>query len=251
MQNVIADVIASVIVAALSFILIIFGKLFPTTINKLTLRLLDRALRVDGYKPDSLREDFRTKVIERVQQASPGMHPRQGNTITEFENQLACEDELVEHFRKAKTIKILTIRGEKYFLGQRSLFHNLCFLKQAKDFTTKVLVLSPDALHITEEVADQLGQSSAKEIRVKMQLVFEHLKTMERTLKNFEVRHYDETPIFKILLFDDVIFVSAFIQAKSDYNVKMLQIRKGGNPLFSSFEKYFDDLWQRSNSQTF
>jgi|SRR5690348_3679405 len=216
MQNVIADVIASVIVAALSFILIIFGKLFPSIINKLTLRLLGRALRVDGHQPDPRKEELRTKVIERVQQASPEMYRRKGNTITEFENQLACEDELVEHFRKAKTIKVLTIRGAHYFLGHRSLFLDLCELKAGKGHSIELLVLAQDAAHLTDEHARSIGHASSSEVKTMMGNVFEYLKVIRKRNRNFIVKIYREEPIFKILLFDDVMFASAFVAPKND-----------------------------------
>src|SRR6266700_6293428 len=98
--------------------------------------------------------------------------------VTVFSSQEECEPYMREAFRTAKTIKILTIRGEKYFLGSRSLFYKLYLLKQkqAKNFTIQVLVLLPEAEHITEKLAEELGQYSAEEIRDKMHNVLKILR---------------------------------------------------------------------------
>jgi hypothetical protein len=231
---------------ALVVLFIIIGKFYPMFVRWLTLNLVQQALSVSSNEPDKTRMDFKKNIIEQMAHESSEVSQKQDGWIIEFANQASCEERIVNAFRDARNIKILTIRGEKYFLGHRSLFHNLCLLKQGSGFTIKVLVLSPDARHITEELAEKLGQSSVKEVKLKMQLVFDYLKVMSQANKNFEIKYYDETPIFKILLFDNVMFVSAFIQAKSDYNVKMLQITREGNALFESFEKYFDNLWKEA-----
>ncbi len=63
---------------------------------------------------------------------------------------------------------------------------------------------------------------------------------------NFMAKLYKETPIFKILIFDNVMFFSVFSGPKNDESAKMLQIERNGNPLFAGFERYFDELWKRS-----
>ena len=59
-----------------------------------------------------------------------------------------------------------------------------------------------------------------------------------------------EKPNFKILLFDDVMFVSSFAMniRHNDQNAKMFQIKQVGNPLFAGFERVFDSLWEHSAS---
>jgi len=247
MQNVIADVIASIVVAVLGFILITFGKLFPLVIGKLTIRLLEDALKVNARNSNPEKEELRTKVIERVQQAGPGVYQGQGNMITEFENQLACESQLIEHFREAKVIKILTIRGSHYFLGHRSLFFDLCELKTGRGYSIELLVLALDAPHLTDEHAKSIGHASSAEVKTVMANMFEYLKVIRRHNRNFVVRFYKEEPIFKILLFDDVMFVSAFVAPKNDRNAKMWRMIREGNPLFAGLERYFDDLSKRSD----
>jgi transcriptional regulator with XRE-family HTH domain len=174
--------------------------------------------------------------------------PKQNSLIVEFRNQEECELYIRKAARHPRKVKILTIRGEKYFIGSKSLLYHLCTAKRAKDITTEVLVLSPEAEHITEELAQKLHHSSAEEIRVKMRRRIEELKILAQQNKNFEVRCYKEKPNFKILMFDDVMFVSSYAgeEPKNDHSVAMFRMVRGGNPLFMGFERHFDELAQRA-----
>ena len=122
--------------------------------------------------------------------------------------------------------------------------------KRAKDTIIEVLVLSPDAEHITEELAKKLQHNSVEEIRERMRLALEHLKYLARRNGNFEVRCYNEKPNFKILMFDNVMFVTSFASdvPKNDDTAKMLRMVREGNPLFMGFERHFDELAKRSVS---
>jgi hypothetical protein len=168
------------------------------------------------------------------------------SSIIEFPNQDACESKIQRAFRDARRkVKILTIRGEKYF-SPRGLFQDLYLPIRTKNCRIEVLVLSPESDHITDELARELGQGSARAIRQKMRDVLEDfLKPLASQKKNFEVKCYDGTPIFKILLFDDTMFVSVFTEPQNDRYAKMLQIARE-HPLFTGFERYFEDLWKRS-----
>jgi uncharacterized protein YktB (UPF0637 family) len=66
--------------------------------------------------------------------------------------------------------------------------------------------------------------------------------------RNIRVKCYKESPNFKILIFDDEMFVSSFAQGrqKNDHNAKMFQITRDNNPLFAGLERFFDDLSSRA-----
>lgn len=107
-------------------------------------------------------------------------------------------------------------------------------------------MLALDASHLTDEHAKSIGHASSSEVKTMMANVFEYLKVIRRHNRNFIVRIYREEPIFKILLFDDVMFVSAFVAPKNDRNAKMWRMVREGNPLFAGLERYFDDLSKRA-----
>jgi RelA/SpoT family (p)ppGpp synthetase len=133
-------------------------------------------------------------------------------SIIEHPNQDACESYIQEAFKNAKKVKILTIRGQQYFLSSRSLLYDMCLTKKDKGFSILVLVLSPESSHITENLAGELGHNSVERIRKKMRIV---------------------------------MFVSSFAGGgpKNDRNVIMLEIRRDGNPLFIGLERYFDEAY--------
>jgi hypothetical protein len=133
-------------------------------------------------------------------------------------------------------------------LGPGSLLYKLYSSKQSKDSIIQVLVLSPESDHITEELAIKLAHNSPERIRGKMSTVLNYLKFLMSQNENFEVRCYKEEPNWKILIFDDVMFVSSFVggKPKNDDNARMFRLTREGNPLFMGFERFFDQLWLKS-----
>lgn len=233
---------------AFSVLFLIARKSYPVYVRRLTDILVERTLNVNSNDNDEAAVAFKKKIVERVQLGSSGIELKQNNSVVEFLNQEACEPHIRDAVSNAKKVKILTIRGEKYFLGSRSLLYDLYSSKRAAGTKTEVLVLSPESDHITEEHASSLGHRSAEEIRKKMRITLHYLENIAEQSKNFEVRCYNEPPNFKILLFDDVMFVSSFASGvpKNDKNAKMLQITREEDPLFVGLERYFDDLLKRS-----
>src|SRR5579863_1589956 len=165
----------------------------------------------------------------------------QDRPIKVFQNQKACEEEIKAAALEAKKVKILTIRGDKYFSGSTSLLYELC-TSQRTDFTLQVLLLSPDAERPNNQSAAELHYTAFKIAR--MRLVQEHLEIYRLNNKKIEVRYYTEEPNFKVLVFDDILFVSAFVTTKNDQNATMFKMSKAGNPLFIGFERLFDEWWQ-------
>lgn len=241
--------VAGAVLFSLAVVFLVCRRYYPQYTRWRTERLLQKALTLKTHETDA-RKNFKKKIIERVLLEDVGVGLKQNSSVVEFLNQEACEPHIREASCNAKKVKVLTIRGEKYFLGHKPLLHDLCKSKRSKDSSIEVLVLSPDSYHISEELAASLDHESAEEIKTKMHIVFHYLNHLANRIKNFEVKCYDERPNFKILLFDDVMFVSSFADGgpKNDHSAKMLQIRRDGNPLFVGFERYFDDLSKRSIS---
>jgi DNA-binding XRE family transcriptional regulator len=170
----------------------------------------------------------------------------QHSLISVFRNQKACEDNIREASQSAKKIKVLTIRGDKYFVGTMSLLHDAIVGKKT---SIEALVLSPEAEHITEELAGELQHSSANEIRGKMLISLKYLKDLAQMYENFSVNYYNRKPIFKMLIFDDLLFVSSFALRvpKNDLKAEMYKIPRG-NSLFAGFEAIYDEFSGSSSS---
>ncbi len=179
--------IAGIVLFTLAILFMIFRKYYPAYIRWLTKRLLKNALQLNTNEADTSKITFKKEIIAQVHLENSEAELTRSSLVTVFSSQEECEPYMREAFRTAKTIKILTIRGEKYFLGSRSLFYKLYLLKQkqAKNFTIQVLVLLPEAEHITEKLAEELGQYSAEEIRDKMHNVLKILRHGSNELDTF------------------------------------------------------------------
>jgi transcriptional regulator with XRE-family HTH domain len=202
---------------------------------------MDKGELIEYISGDSI------KSKEGVTQETDSVQLEQNDLIIKkFPNQQWCEPNIRKEARLAKKIKVLTIRGDKYFVGTKSILRDVL---EEENSTVELLVLSPEARHITEELAIKLQHKSAEEIRQGMRDSLDHIMRLVRRFKKFQVKSYDEEPIFKILIFDDIMFVSSFAREipKNDESAEMLMIR-GGNALFAGFEKFFDELSRRSFS---
>ena len=212
----------------------------------MTIRLVRKALSVNPGDEDAVK--FKERVVGLVTREVHGGEPNESYSIRVYPNQLDCESKICEAFRRAKKVKILTIRGERYFAGSRSLLHDMCLAKRGDDLSIQVLVLSPGSPHITEQLATSLGHTSAERTRRKMHNTLNYLKHLADQNSSFQMKCYDEMPNFKILLFDNVMFVSAYIQPDNDRYTKMFRITREEPLLFTGLERSFDDLWIRSFS---
>lgn len=249
MNGIFENVIAGIIVAGLStiagFLLVTGRRHYHAFMEKLTLRLLERALK------DKKDAAIRQRIVDLLHQELFLTIENHNNSVVEYPNQEACESLIQEAFSEAtKVVKILTIRGQKYFLSSRSLLYDICLTKREKGFRVQILVLSPESSHITGELAEDIGHNSAERIRRKMRIALENLKHLAEQNPNIQIMCFDETPNFKILMFDDIMFVSSFAAGgpKNDHNAKMYRLTRNDSALFLGLEKYFDDLSNRSFS---
>jgi|SRR6266480_1533597 len=178
-------------------------------------------------------------------------HWQQSSLMQIFASQEECEPLIRREAQHAVHVRILTIRGGQYFLGEKSLLYNSLLRKRgAREITIQMLVLSPDSEHITEELAATLRHDSAERIRRNMRSVLNFLKDLMSDYQDFDVKCYQGTPIFKLLIFDNVMFVSSYAGGgpKNDQNAKMFRFAREGNPLFMGLESHFDQLWQSSSA---
>lgn len=248
-------IVVLLILLAIIFVYFIAKNLYPRFTRWLTWQLLTNVLSAKN-NGDTKSVELKNRIIDGVFSTLSGSELSQYNRIygsepqialTEFENQVACEPDIQRACEKARKIKILTIRGEKYFLGHRSLLRDMCLEKHRDGYSIEILVHSPDSDHITKKLGTSLGKSPER-VRERMVHVLEGLRNDMKINKNIRVKCYTESPNFKILIFDDEMFVSSFAQGgpKNDHNAKMFQITRDKNPLFAGLERFFDDLSGRA-----
>lgn len=248
-------IVVLLILLAIICVYFIAKNFYPRLTRWLTWRLLTNILSAKN-SGDTKSVELKNRIIDGVFSTLSGSELSQYNRIygsepqialIEFENQVACEPDIQRACEKAKKIKILTIRGENYFLGKRSLLRNICLEKRGDGYSIEILVHSPDSEHITKKLGMSLGRHP-EQVRERMIIVLNSLRHMMEDNRNIRAKCYTESPNFKILMFDDEMFVSSFAQGgpKNDHNTKMFQITRDKNSLFAGLERFFDDLSGRA-----
>jgi len=125
-------IIALFVLLALVLLFLAARRFYPMFNRWLTERLLENALHINQNETNENKIGFKKQIVEQVLQENAGVQQKHNTWIMEFENQEVCEPYLIDEFRTARKVKILTIRGEKYFGDKRSLFYNLYLEKRAK-----------------------------------------------------------------------------------------------------------------------
>jgi hypothetical protein len=162
-----------------------------------------------------------------------------------FTNHLECQDEIIENFKAARRIKVLTARGGRYFMVA-GWFYDLLGEKKGRNDQIQILVCSSESSHIDEELAQRLGYGSAEAVRDRMRTSLGHLGSLCRDFSNISVRVYVEKPIWNVLLFDNVMYVAPYVGHASHEKAAVLKFRRHDRSHFVGFELHFDQLWSRS-----
>jgi hypothetical protein len=163
-----------------------------------------------------------------------------------FTNHLECEDEIIENFKAARRIKVLTARGGRYFMVA-GWFYDLLGEKQGRNDQIQILVCSSESSHIDEELAQRLGYGSAEAVRDRMRTSLGHLGSLCRGFPNISVRVYAEKPLWNVLLFDDVMYVAPYVGHASHEKAAVLKFQRNDRSHFVGFEHHFDQLWSHSH----
>lgn len=190
----------------------------------------------------------RFTVVKRYARLLSAAIRREGPVdVFEAQIQADCKKELIDQFKSAfLEIRILTIRGLRYFSREVGLFYPLLREKAIDNVPIKVLVCLPESTYIDLELAQRLRKGSVEEIRRNMRLALDNLEILMSEYKNLEIRVYKDVPIWNILQFDDTMYVSAYVEPKSHHNAVMHKMLRNSRSHFVAFDKHWNSLWKRS-----
>ncbi|WP_405484850.1 helix-turn-helix domain-containing protein [Nocardia sp. NBC_00511] len=119
-------------------------------------------------------------------------------------SQEAAAAEIRDLTTKAKHVDVLAVRG----LGILGLNGSLLREVLAPDAQLRVLLLAPDS-DAARARAEEIGES-AESFSVGIRLSVARIKELTQTSRMAEVYVYAESPVWRIIRLDDVLFVSAF-----------------------------------------
>src|SRR5690349_8164692 len=109
--------LALFVLLALIIIFFVVRGFYYTWLSLLASRLIQKAFAIKDDEANKGKIAFKTAIVQQIQPKSIQDEEEQEHLITLYPNQMACEPLIQEACRNATTIKILTIRGERYFYG--------------------------------------------------------------------------------------------------------------------------------------
>lgn len=166
-----------------------------------------------------------------------------------FDNLEACEPDMKSEFKRAKHIRLLLQVGRKEFGdGESSYFGNLAKEKYQPDVRIRVLRASKESPFLSPERAKSRGTNIRRWHEDMRRLANEIDLLRDSHGVKIEDREHCEPFLWRIFIFDDVAYVSAYLhQSDNDLKAVIYKYVKGEKSLFSVFDKYFEYLWAKSD----
>ncbi len=159
-------------------------------------------------------------------------------------------DDVVAQAKKSRSMRLLTIAGYEFIgKGDESLL--LQTLKDGGPSEIEIVLLKPDDPKTKVVFDERVEALRERDSAVSSQKIQQQVKdTIARmaevrttTGKRVEVIQCSQHPIFRILLFDDCLFVSAYRRGAHGHESPMFRIERhvdGGHVTwFESFERYY------------
>ncbi|MFC5180315.1 helix-turn-helix domain-containing protein [Actinomadura harenae] len=162
-----------------------------------------------------------------------------------YASQADVEHELRRQAKTAKRVDILAVRVLGLVALNDSLLRGPLMTRQ-ESVAVRVLLLdpaAPAALVRAAEIAESAESFSAG-IRLSLTRLAE-LAELPHT--DIEIRLYEELPIWRMLAFDDMLFLSAFGVDHEGHRSGVYKLTAATDGvLHAGFRRHYEDLWRRS-----
>jgi len=154
-----------------------------------------------------------------------------------------------------KQIRLLTIAGFEYIgRGPDSLLYDV--IKQHPNIDVEVIILDENCTEGKLVVADRTSKLHLRDENYDEKSLCEHIQKTSECLKKlrlsgrsgkFEIRHIGTNPIFRMLIFDEEMWVSAYEQNVHGHESKLFRIMRSATASwFMAFESFYKDAKARS-----
>lgn len=164
-----------------------------------------------------------------------------------------CREDMRHDFASASRIKLLLQIGRKEFGdGQSSFFWDLAGDKKGSaDVSVQILRASPDSPFLSARRAKSRG-TPVERWREDIRRLENQISLLRDTYNCTYVKEqvHSEPFLWRIFIFDEVAYVSGYLH-KRDNDVKafVYRLEEGPHSLFQVFDKYFDYLWMKYDSE--
>lgn len=179
---------------------------------------------------------------------------RRTGIIHTYPNLDACKADMQADFTQAKDVRLLLQIGRKELGDSRaSYFYSLAKERSTPGALIKILRAASDSPFLSADRAayrktDKLGPEDIVKLwREDIRRLGNAIGLLKSSFKvDIEERLHHEPFLWRIFIFDDVAYVSAYLYHRQvDSTCEVYKLKKGEASLYTVFEKYFDYLWQK------
>jgi 8-oxo-dGTP pyrophosphatase MutT (NUDIX family) len=195
----------------------------------------------------------RIRALGAIRNAPPQLAAGPGVDI--YPSFLAARAEIVDACKNAREIKALSNKGLAFFGLDDSVVSIAEIANYAKLQRIHVLLMHVESPWINrglielrhyESIASYKKELGASHAIVESSMV--RLRSMIN-LSRSEIRYHEAEPCFRIVMTEDVAFVSSYAEHPSiqvrDIPVFACKAEQGS--LYGAFQRYFNDIWQNSS----
>jgi hypothetical protein len=173
-----------------------------------------------------------------------------------YPTQKAAGALLTTAFNNASNIRILAVRSWSLFPVVSEVTQLGDLVRSKKDkCSLRILLLSPFEDRIDGQPAfvkareqeldkiqprDAAGLALSKQIAMALDVI----ANLKKDGLNCSVRLYNELPVFKIFILDDIAFIGGFNRNNVGRNNPIYVVRRNEGLLFDLADRYFEYIWQ-------
>jgi hypothetical protein len=187
-------------------------------------------------------------LLKRLQSFSLGLRYMRKHTgiVRTYRNLHECKDEMEVDFRRATNISLLLQIGRLEFGYSELAFFYLLAKQKEIGSHIRILRASDKSPFLSEARARRRGKDPKywKEEMRRLGTQIEFLRDDPNVKAEIEDRQHLEPYLWRIFIFDDIAYVSAYLHPReNDKKAIVYRLKDGRDSLYPIFKKYFDYLW--------
>lgn len=163
-----------------------------------------------------------------------------------FATQAEAARELREHAATASRVDILAVRALGVLGLNDSLLRGPLLDGREKSASVRVLLLDPDSPAVAVRAAET-GES-AEGFAAGIRLALARLGELaEHPLVHVQAAVYDSLPVWRLMTFDTVMYLSAFAASAEGHRSAMYKLTAAADGvLHAGMSRQFGDMWRRA-----
>jgi 8-oxo-dGTP pyrophosphatase MutT (NUDIX family) len=144
-------------------------------------------------------------------------------------------------------LDVMGIRGVDLLGGDRGLLTAVLHdRRRDRPVALRLMLLSPHARWVSEELARRRGKESVAAIRNELlashSIVSATFDQLKPTRPPSGIRFYADDPSWRLIITDSRLFVSSYAGSEQARDVEVLEVDHAGD-VYGSWSRYFENVW--------